>query len=130
MSLPSRSTERVQEDEKVQEEARTQSMDETFVCMESSSSGRMQDHESGRNCQGSQEDVSTTETQLMPEKLDHSLLDTSDLEAWHWNLEKAKRKFGPYFVDEQQLELFCLLPLSNTQRVKLLESIRSQTQNN
>lgn len=112
------SCETKEEEISFEKEARAQSMDEALECLEESSPGRMQDDESGGNCERSQEDVHTNH------KLDHSLLDTSDVEAWHWHLEKAKRKFGPYFLDEQQLELFCLLPLSNKQRVELLGRMR------
>jgi hypothetical protein len=109
------------------QEARAESMDETSFSLESSPSRGVQDYESGRDSQGSEEDVPTDpDFPVIPKKLDHSLIDTSNLEAWQWNLEKAKRKFGPYFVDEEQLEMFCLLPLSNTQRVQLLQTIRSK----
>ena len=116
-----------QEREEDSQKTRTESMDETSFSLESSSSRGMQEDESGRDSEGSEEKLPTDQDfSVIPEKLDHSLIDTSDLEAWQWNLEKAKRKFGPYFVDEQQLELFCLLPLSNTQRVQLLQTIRSK----
>lgn len=116
-----------QEREEDSQETRTESMDETSFSLESSSSRGMQENESGRDSEGSEEELPTDpDFPVIPEKLDHSLIDTSDLEAWQWNLEKAKRKFGPYFVDEQQLELFCLLPLNNTQRVQLLQTIRSK----
>ena len=116
-----------QEREEDSQETRTESMDETSFSSESSSSRGMQEDESGRDSEGSEEELPTDQDfSVIPEKLDHSLIDTSDLEAWQWNLEKAKRKFGPYFVDEQQLELFCLLPLNNTQRVQLLQTIRSK----
>lgn len=116
-----------QEEENFSQETRAESMDETSFSLESISSRRMQDDESGSDCERSEKDLSTDpeNVKVMPDKLDHALVDTSDLSAWQWNLEKSKRKFGPYFVDEKQLELFCLLPLSNTQRVQLLQTIRS-----
>lgn len=121
------SQEREEDSQENSQETRTESMDETSFSLESSSSRGMQEDESGRDSEGSEEELpADPDFPVIPEKLDHSLIDTSDLEAWQWNLEKAKRKFGPYFLDEQQLELFCLLPLSNTQRVQLLQTIRSK----
>lgn len=108
-------------------------MDETLVRMEEESCRFGKDNESGGSGESCPEGlcesgtVSLAETgDESPPKLDHMLLDTSDLDAWKVNLDKAKRKFGPYFCDEKQLEMFCLLPLSNKQRVHLLEKLRSQ----
>lgn len=113
-----------QEREEDTQETRTKSMDEASLGLESSSPGRVQDNESGADCQGSEEEL-PADFKVIPKDLDHSLIDTSDVDAWQYNFEKAKRKFGPYFVDEKQLELFCLLPLNNAQRVQLLQTIRA-----
>ena len=111
--------------------------EEAIECMDASSSsmeeGKCRDCEdnvSDRCSQGGEEDVSTCELsgEISPlaDTLDHSLLDTSNLDSYTRNLEKVKRKFASFFLDDEQLELFCLLPLSNKQRVELLGQINQQ----
>jgi hypothetical protein len=108
-------------------------MDETLVCVEEKSCRLGEDNESRGSGESSPEglcesrtiSLTETEDEEAPPKLDHSLLDTSNLDAWQANLDKTKRKFESYFCDDRQLELFCLLPLSNNQRVQLLETLRS-----
>lgn len=108
-------------------------MDETLVCVEEKSCRLGEDNESGGSsescpeglCESGTVSLADTEDESPP-KLDHSLLDTSDLDAWQVNLDKVKRRFEPYFCDEKQLEMFCLLPLSNRQRVHLLDKLRSK----
>ena len=111
--------------------------EETVECMDAPSQSMeegkcrdREDHVSDRCSQGGEKDVSTCEIsdEISPlvDKLDHSLLDTSNLDSYTRNLEKVKRKFASFFLDDEQLELFCLLPLSNKQRVELLGQINQQ----
>ena len=112
------------------EEEATECMDAPSSNMEEGKCRDREDHVSDRCSQGGEKDVSTCEIsdEISPlvDKLDHSLLDTSNLDSYTRNLDKVKRKFAPFFVDDEQLELFCLLPLSNKQRVELLGQINQQ----
>lgn len=113
-----------------EEEEATECMDAPSQSMEEGECRDCEDHVSDRCSQGGEEDVSTCELsgEISPlvDKLDHSLLDTSNLDSYTRNLEKVKRKFASFFLDDEQLELFCLLPLSNKQRVELLGQINQQ----
>ena len=118
-----------------QEEEATQCLDASSQGMEERKCSHSQDPVSDGGSQRSEEDVSECEippggpddpSNPSTGSLDHSLLATSNLDSYTRNLEKVKRKSAPCFLDDEQLELFCLLPLSNKQRVELLDTIRKQ----
>jgi len=112
------------------EEETIECLDAPSQRMEEATCSDCEDHVSDGCSQGGEKDVSACELsdQINPlaDTLDHSLLDTSNLDSYTRNLHKVKRKFAPFFLDDEQLELFCLLPLSNQQRVELLGQINQQ----
>ncbi len=118
-----------------QEEETPQCLDASSQSVEERKCRQGEDPVSDGSSQRSEEDVSECEIpsddtddpfKPLTDSLDHSLLDTSNLDSYTRNLEKVKRKFAPFFLDDEQLELFCLLPLSNKQRVELLSQINHQ----
>ena len=49
--------------------------------------------------------------------------ETDDLDKYTAELEKTKRTYEKFFSNTEQLEYFCLLPLTDSQRLTLLHQV-------
>jgi len=45
------------------------------------------------------------------------------IDQWKTVMDKDKRKFEGYFKNDRELEFFCMLPLTATQRLSLLQTL-------
>ena len=50
----------------------------------------------------------------------------STIEGWNVKLERDKREWGQYFGNDEEAELFCMLPLNATQRGIIIDTLKRE----
>lgn len=50
----------------------------------------------------------------------------ANIEGWEKQLERDKRLYGTQFKNDDEATLFCMLPLSHDQRLRLLQTLRDE----